>query len=113
MCVCVCRVYCSRTKFIRQTISVPADFSLRFQDFQLTKLSEVVSFTSSRPSRSFFEVAAILLHDKLLRAPYAHWRASWILCTISHVAFVATLELKDGCWSACIYFILTEVEVVS
>ena len=83
VCVCVCGVYCSRTKFIRQT-----DFSLRFHDFQLTELSGVVSFTSYRPFRSFFEVAAIFLHDELPRAQYTHAQPRFYMeHTISHVAF--------------------------
>ena len=73
MCVCVCvMTLLLKNKVIRQTA---ADFSLCFRDFQLTDLSEVVSFMSYRHFRSFFEVAAIFLHDELPHAPYAHVQA--------------------------------------
>ena len=108
VCVCV------ESKFIRQTKR-----SCRFfTDFQLTELSEVVSFTSYRPFRSFFEVAAILLHNELPRALYAHAQAGSIwsaLVAFLKFALLSRWRIVVGFLSACIYmyFILTEVEVVS
>ena len=55
---------------------IAVDFSLRFQ---LTEVSEVVSFTSYRPFRSFFE------HDELPRASYTYARASRILYGVHHM----------------------------
>ena len=99
VCVCVCVSVCVESTAQEQTLynklSVAADFSLRFQ------LTEVASFTSYRPFRSFFEVVAILLHDELPHAPYTHVQAGFCMeCTINHLAFLrvcVTLELKDHC----------------
>ena len=76
VCVCVCVASIAQEQSLYDKLSIAADFSLRFQDFQLTELSEVVSFTSYRPFRTFFEVATIFfLHDELPRARHVHAQA--------------------------------------
>ena len=94
LCVCECVESTAQEQSLYDKLSIAADVSLHFQDFQLTELSEVVSFTSYRPFRSFFEVVAILFHNELPRAPYVHVQAGFYMeCTISHVAF---LKFRGG-----------------
>ena len=75
VCVCVCVSVCvestAQEQILYNKLSIAADFLIRFRDFQLTELSEVVSFTSNRPFRSLFEAAAIFLHDELPRTMYS------------------------------------------
>ena len=47
-------------------VSIAADCSLHFQDFQLTELSDVVSFMSYRSFRSSFAVATTFLNHVLI-----------------------------------------------
>ena len=104
MCVCVCEESTAQEQSLYDKLSIAADFLLHFRDFQLTELSEVISFTSYRPFRSFFEVAAIFLHDELPHAPYAHAQAGFYMKrTISHMEFV---ELKDCRWVPFCAYIL-------
>ena len=66
VCVCVCVESTAQKQSLYDKLSIAVDFSLRFRDFQITKLF------SYRPFCSFFEVAAIFLHDELLCALYAY-----------------------------------------
>ena len=48
VCVCVCVECTAQEQSLYDKLSIAADFSLCFRDFQLTELSEVVSFTTQQ-----------------------------------------------------------------
>ena len=114
--VCVCDESTAQEQSLYDKLNIATDFLLGFRDFQLTLLSEVVSFTGYRPFCSFFELAAIFLYDELPRASYAHMQAGFCMeCTICHVAFlefvlILSRRIVVGFPYACISF---KVEVVS
>ena len=67
LCVCVCEVSTALEHRFYDKVSIAADCSLCFQDFQLIELSDV-SFTSYRSFHSSFTVVAIFLNHVLIRA---------------------------------------------
>ena len=51
VCVCVCEESTAQEQSLYDKLCTATDSSLEFRDFQLTELSEVLSFTSYRPFR--------------------------------------------------------------
>ena len=93
VCVCVCEESTDLVHRFYDKVSIAADCSLRFQDFQLTELSNV-SFTSYRSFRSSFMVAAVFLNHVLIQAT-----ARARLRRAASQAHVRTPKV-DSIWSA-------------
>ena len=87
--VCVCEESTAQDQSLYDKLKHSCRFFAMFSKFPTTKLSEVISFTSYRSFRSFFDVVAFFLHDELLHVLYAHAQAGFCMeHTISHMAFL-------------------------
>ena len=127
LCVCVLVCVCEESTALEHRfynkVSIAADCLLRFQDFQLTELSDVVSFMSYRSFCSSLTVAAIFLNHILIRATtWSHCTASQahmqgrfnMECTICHMVFLEFALLVRGSLLCSVQFhYLAEREVVS
>ena len=67
MCVYVCEESTALEHRFYDKVNIAADCSLCFQDFQLTELSDIVSFMCYRSFHSSFTVAAIFLNHVLIQ----------------------------------------------